>query len=211
MEREQFTFYRSYYEALKNLPKRDQTAVLMAVIGYALDEEEPSLSGVSLSVFTLIRPTLDSGRNKAKNRMKKDGTKRKQNENKTKTKTEQTSNEWEKEREGEKEGERENDSSPPKPPSERGSKKFIPPTVDEVREYCRKMNYGIDPESFVSFYASKGWMIGKNHMKDWRQATTTWETKRRRDEPQKPEKPKLSEYRTEIDPETGEEVVVWLK
>ena len=59
MERNQFTFYRSYYEALKHLPKRDQTSVLLALIGYALDEQEPSLSGVALSVFTLIRPTLD--------------------------------------------------------------------------------------------------------------------------------------------------------
>ena len=209
MLRDQFTFYRSYYEALKHLPKRDQTAVLMAVIGYALDEQEPNLSGVPLSVFTLIRPTLDSGRNKAKNRINKSKTNEEQNNNKSVRNEEQTSKE--KEREGEREGERENDSSPPKSPSERGSKKFIPPTVDEVRDYCRKMNYGIDPESFVSFYASKGWMIGKNHMKDWRQATTTWETKRRRDEPQKPEKPKPPEYRTETDPETGEEVIVWLK
>ena len=54
MKRDQFTFYRSYYEALKALPKRDQTSVLMSVIGYALDEETPSLSGVPLSVFTLI-------------------------------------------------------------------------------------------------------------------------------------------------------------
>ena len=51
MKRDQFTFYRSYYEALKALPKRDQTSVLMSVIGYALDEEIPKLSGVPLSVF----------------------------------------------------------------------------------------------------------------------------------------------------------------
>ena len=98
MERNQFTFYRSYYEALKHLPKRDRAEVLMAVISYALDEVEPSLSGVPLSVFTLIKPTLDTGRNKAKNR-----------QNKTKTKREQNGNEGEreKEREEEKEGERE--------------------------------------------------------------------------------------------------------
>ena len=76
MKRDQFTFYRSYYEALKALPKRDQTSVLMSVIGYALDEETPSLSGVPLSVFTLIKPTLDSGRNKARSRMKKGRNKR---------------------------------------------------------------------------------------------------------------------------------------
>lgn len=207
MRRDQFTFYRSYYEALKNLPKRDQTAVLMAVVGYALDEEEPKLSGVPLSVFTLIRPTLDSGRNKAKNRMKKDGINQEQIENKTKSKMEQSCKEGEKEREGEREKERENDSSPPISPS-RG--RFIPPSVDEVRAFCEERNNGIDPVAFVSFYASKGWMIGKNRMKDWRRAIYTWES-RNPDAKPKPKKPEGPAYRKETDPETGEEVIVWLK
>ena len=98
MKRDQFTFYRSYYEALKHLPKRDRADVLMAVIGYALDEEIPKLSGVPLSVFTLIRPTLDSGRNKAKNRLNKQKTSQEQ----TGTKQEQNGKEGESEREVEK-------------------------------------------------------------------------------------------------------------
>lgn len=180
MKRDQFTFYRSYYEALKNLPKRDQTAVLMAVIGYALDEIEPNLSGVPLSVFTLIRPTLDSGRNKAKNRMNKRESNANQTENKTGTKQEQSGNEGEKEREVEREVERENDSYTPPTPSTRG-KRFFPPTVDEVREYCQTRNNGIDPEAFVAFYASKGWKIGQSPMKDWKQAVITWEKRRKQE------------------------------
>lgn len=65
MERAQFTFYRSYYEAISALPKKDQTAVLLAVCAYALDNKEPNLSGTANAVFTLIRPTLDTGRRKA--------------------------------------------------------------------------------------------------------------------------------------------------
>ena len=56
---------------------------------------------------------------------------------------------------------------------------FIPPTVDEVREYCKKLDYGFNAEQFVSFYESKGWMVGKNKMKDWKAACRTWEIKRR--------------------------------
>ena len=184
MRREQFTFYRSYYEALKNLPKRDQTAVLMAVIGYALDETEPNLSGVPLSAFALIRPTLDSGRNKAKNRMKKIGLNEEQTENKPGTKQEQTGKEGEKEveREVEREveSERENDSYTPPTPSSRG-KRFSPPTVDEVREYCQERNNGIDADAFVDFYVARGWMIGKTHMKDWKAAVRTWENRRKQE------------------------------
>ena len=104
MERPQFTFYRSYYEALKTLPKKDREQVIMAICAYALDEEEPALSGVPASCFTLIRPTLDTGRNKAKNRSGKT----RSNQEQTDNKTEQTRKE--KEGEGEGEVERENDS-----------------------------------------------------------------------------------------------------
>lgn len=107
MERNQFTFYRSYYEALKHLPKRDQTSVLLALIGYALDEQEPSLSGVALSVFTLIRPTLDNGRKKAENRLNKIKSNEEQTENKPKSKPEQTGKEKESESEVESEVESE--------------------------------------------------------------------------------------------------------
>lgn len=172
MRRDQFTFYRSYYEALKHLPKRDQTSVLMAVIGYALDETEPSLSGVPLSVFTLIRPTLDSGRNKARNRVKKSESNGEQTGNKNGTNDKQ----MRKEGEREEEIERENDSYPPISPL-RGSKKFVPPSVDEVRAYCLERKNRVDPVAFVDFYASKGWVIGKSPMKDWRAAVRTWERK----------------------------------
>ena len=68
------------------------------------------------------------------------------------------------------------------------SNKFIPPTVEEVKEYCKEHNYRIDPEMFVAFYSSKGWYIGKDKMKDWKQAVVTWELrdkkKNKQDEPE---------------------------
>ncbi len=54
-------------------------------------------------------------------------------------------------------------------------KKFEPPTVDDVRAYCKERNNSVDPQIFVDFYSSKGWMVGKNHMKDWKAAVRTWE------------------------------------
>jgi hypothetical protein len=52
--------------------------------------------------------------------------------------------------------------------------KFIPPSVEDVREYCLQKGYRLDAERFVDFYTSKGWMIGKNKMKDWKAAVRTW-------------------------------------
>ena len=31
-----------------------------------------------------------------------------------------------------------------------------------------------DPERFVDFYAQKGWMIGRSHMKDWKATVRNW-------------------------------------
>lgn len=106
MKRDQFTWYRSYYEALRTLPAKDFQIAVLAICAYALDEEVPDLSGVPNSVFTLIRPTLDSGRNKAANRLKKQKTNQEQTDNKP----EQTRKEKEGEGEGEGEGEREEES-----------------------------------------------------------------------------------------------------
>lgn len=56
--------------------------------------------------------------------------------------------------------------------------RFIKPTLEEVKEYCEERNNGIDAEMFINFYESKGWMVGKNKMKDWKACIRTWEKSR---------------------------------
>lgn len=55
------------------------------------------------------------------------------------------------------------------------SKKFIPPTPEELKQYCAERKNNVDTNKFMDFYTSKGWMIGKNKMKDWKAAVRTWE------------------------------------
>lgn len=55
------------------------------------------------------------------------------------------------------------------------AKRFVPPTVDEVRAYCIERQNGIDANRFVNHYTSNGWMVGRNKMKDWKAAVRTWE------------------------------------
>ena len=63
--------------------------------------------------------------------------------------------------------------------SEPKVKRFVRPSFDEVRAYCESRGNGVDPQAFLDFYDSKGWMIGKNHMKDWKAAVRTWERMRK--------------------------------
>ena len=59
--------------------------------------------------------------------------------------------------------------------NDNSKKRFVPPTLQEVTEYCQSRNNGVDPQRFIDFYASKGWMVGKNAMKDWKACVRTWE------------------------------------
>ena len=58
-------------------------------------------------------------------------------------------------------------------------KRFAPPTVEEVAAYCLERGNDVNADDFVNFYTSKGWMVGKNKMKDWKAAVRTWESKDR--------------------------------
>ena len=55
---------------------------------------------------------------------------------------------------------------------------FTPPSLEDVQEYCKERNNNVDAETFISFYESKGWMVGKNKMKDWKACVRTWERSR---------------------------------
>lgn len=61
------------------------------------------------------------------------------------------------------------DSSVPK------SKRFVKPTLEEVKAYCQSRQNGVDPERFYDYYESNGWRVGKSPMKDWKAAVRTWE------------------------------------
>lgn len=97
-----------------------------------------------------------------------------------------------------KELERDTDNRGDKSPEKR--KRFVPPTPEEVNTYCSERSNGIDPQTFIDYYAANGWMVGKGKMKDWKAAVRTWEN-RRKEEP-----PKRS-ARTEIVPKWMEKPI----
>ena len=102
-ERSQFTFYRSFWEAVQTLPKKDKLPILEAIIKYALDGEQTAgLTMAQNAFFLLVKPTLDASRKKAISG-KQGGSKSKQTESKTEANNKQTESKKEKEKEKEKE------------------------------------------------------------------------------------------------------------
>lgn len=94
--------------------------------------------------------------------------------------------------------------------NEKKRKRFIPPSVDEVLAYCQERDNHIDPESFIDFYAARGWKYGQGKpVVDWKAAVRTWEHRRKAeqavDQHSQPYGPR--KFHTEII--DGEEVVVY--
>ena len=60
-----FSFYRSYYEALKEIPEKDKKDIIFAMINYVFEDKKPKLKGINKVIWTLIEPNLDKSKNKS--------------------------------------------------------------------------------------------------------------------------------------------------
>lgn len=85
-KRDSMIFYRSFYEAVKELSKEQQGEIYNAIFSYGLDFTEANLSGVSKTVWTLIKPQIDANIRRYNNGKKE---KNKRNESKTEAKQKQ--------------------------------------------------------------------------------------------------------------------------
>lgn len=94
MARDSFIFYRSFYEAISELPKENQADTYNAIMQYALNQEEVELTGIPKAIFSLVKPQLDANYKKYENgKQKKSKTEAKQKQTKSKIGTNVNENE----------------------------------------------------------------------------------------------------------------------
>ena len=183
-------FYRSFFDAIKELPERNQVEVFTAICEYGFDGNEPQISGISKTIWTLIKPNLQANRKKWESGCK---AKTKQTKSKSEAKTKQRRSKTEANvdkdvdvnvdvdvNENEDKDVNENVSLMVLP-AEVPQKKFIKPSIQDICLYVQTKNPMADinlinqfAEKFHSFYESNGWKVGKNPMKNWRAAIGTW-------------------------------------
>ena len=213
--RDSFIFYGSFYEAISCLDDATRLQCYDAVASYAITGIDPELNGVAKAIFALIKPQIDANNKRYNNGCKGAEYGKKGGRPVTKNpigvndenpigdtsknpigvndeNPKETPNENEKENENVNENEKEKENeSPSETKREKQAKekrtRFSAPSVDEVRDYCRERGNSIDAETFVDFYASKGWKVGNSPMKDWQSAIRTWEKRECRASPR--EKP----------------------
>lgn len=87
------------------------------------------------------------------------------------------------------------------------TKRFTPPTVEEVRAYCKERGNNVDAEKFVAYYTANGWKVGRNAMKDWRAAVITWERQGRNGYGYSQQKPDVKVSCSSIDDDILEKIM----
>ena len=89
-------------------------------------------------------------------------------------------------------------SAAAKPPER--AKRFTPPTLEEVSAYIAERRSPVDPQGFIDFYESKGWLVGRTPMKDWKAACRNAESWERWKKPDSRDRMKTAaDYREDED------------
>lgn len=166
--RDSLLLYRTHLDALLSLPSDDLKESLRAIRDYALDDIEPAPEGIGYAILQMVKPIIDKNNKRAANRIR--------------YKTEQTGTSGNKQEQSgtsmnkpEQTGHIKGKGEKVKGKEEiKNIGRFTPPTAHEVREYVRESGHNIDVDTFIDFYESKGWMVGKNKMKDWKAAVRNW-------------------------------------
>ena len=84
------------------------------------------------------------------------------------------------------------------------TKKFVKPTIEEIEAFAHELNLkNLDAQYFYDYYESNGWMVGKNHMKDWKATAKNWNRRQFNTSRQKVNVVKMPDYmREQVDAKT---------
>ena len=186
--RESIVFYRSFYEAIKELPAEEFRNAVMAIMEYGLNDSEIDTSGVAKAILIMAKPQIDKNNKRYENGLR-GGTKPKQNQNETKVEPNPNQTVTKVEPKRNQNGTKaEPKRTKPEPnvndnvnvnvndkESEEKKPRFSPPTLEERKKYIADNKYNVDPERFIDYYTANGWSVGKNRMKDWKAVVRNWD------------------------------------
>lgn len=175
--RDSVVFYRSFWESIKEIEKDHPDLALKVynvVFEYALNENELDIEGTVAAIFKLIRPQIDSN-NKKRENGKKGGEYGKLGGRPPQENPKETPSEPQ-----------ENPTETPNvnvnvnangKEKKNTKKKFVPPTLDEVRAYCQERNSSVDPKAFFDYFQAGNWIDSKGKpVVSWKQKLITWES-----------------------------------
>lgn len=182
--------YHSYLEALEPFTDEERGRLLMAMLRFSCLGETVELHGNERYIWPSIRGQIQRDQQSYEKKCqvnRKNGQKGGRPRKNTKTEGFREEPSGPKEKEKEKKNKKENDKETE---NERENKKenrsapaFLPPSVNEVRNYCDLHGFNVNEDRFVDFYTAKGWKMGSNPMEDWQAAVRTWDARLTPDPP----------------------------
>ena len=165
-----------YLDAIEPLGDAERGRLFTSLLEYARTGEAPQLGGNERFLFPMMRAQIDrdnaamAGLSEARSKAGKIGAEAKQANAGFARQNKQMPNLPSKSS-----YDKDKDKDKDKDESITRARRFTPPTLDDVLAYVQERGSDVDPQRFLDFYASKGWMVGKNPMKDWKAAVRTWE------------------------------------
>lgn len=189
-EMEYFCCFNSYLKKTRNLSDSELGRLFRALMTYNATGEKAQLNGREETAFDFISEDIDTAKEKYAARCEQNKTNRAKQPITTVDERQPSSTTVDVRHQTKNKKQNNNPLTPlqgesdgvPKP------KAFVPPTPEEVNAYCQERKNGIDGTEFVDFYQSKGWLIGKSKMKDWKAAVRTWEKSRKAQSQPEPER-----------------------
>ena len=169
--RDSTTLLRTQCDALRNLPPEQFYLAVTAIWDYEMDGKEAS-DPVAAMAVGMAKPIIDK-RAKRAAAGALGGSRPKQTEASGKQ-TEANSKQTEANGPYKEESIKIKDKSKKIKDIDR---RFTPPTLEEVQAYIQEHGYQVDANRFIDFYSSKGWMVGRNKMKDWQAALRGWSSR----------------------------------
>lgn len=176
-----FTMLRSTFEALCAFPAEDMKRAFMMIGQYAMDNIDPAPEeSVAFGLFCSVKPLLDKNKKKAeagriggRSTQEHNGSKVQANLKQNRSTAEAEPKQIEAKVKSININTKEKEEKSKREEKEKGGR-FKPPTPSDVSAYALEAGLSIDAERFVNFYASKGWLVGKSPMKDWKAAVRNW-------------------------------------
>ena len=180
-----FVFYKSFLDSIRMLPAEERLKAYDALAGFAIYGEEPQDDGLFRVVFEMAKPQIEANQKRrsggSKGGRPKEEIKGFENE---KPMVFEMAKPMVSENENLNININKKENINIKEKINKKESRFIPPTADEVREYCGERGLTVNAESFVDFYSSKNWYVGKNKMVDWHAACRNWSRNQIKEEQQ---------------------------
>ena len=188
-KREYVPAFFSYKRTLKALSDEQMGRVFRAALEYAENGSEPLLEPIEMMGFAFIREDIDRATAEYEKTCaaNKERVGKRWNKDHTETQTEipddtgsyrtipdDTENTIAKAKVNEKAKENVSTDNAPDGATAPKEKRFVRPTVEEVKAYSEEHGLSVNAEHFVDYYNSCGWMVGNKHMKDWKAACRNW-------------------------------------